>query len=140
RFGDRHVKSNEMTYEDLLHLADSLHWSEVVVSSASTIAIDAAALGKPIVLTAFDGRRQKPYYESVRHYFDFNHMRNLTATGGVVVAGSEDAFIEALRAYLKNSFLHVREREGIVREQCYVQDGKASERLANVLLVEAAKS
>lgn len=137
RFGERHVKSNEMTYEDLLHLADSLYWSTLVISSASTIAIDAAAFDKPVVFAAFDGVQQKPYYQSVRHYFDFNHMQKLLATGGAEVAKDPTSFIEAIRTYLAHPSRDKEGRTRIVREQCMTLDGKASERLAAILVNDA---
>jgi hypothetical protein len=137
RFGERHVKANEMTYEHLLHLADSLYFSSLVVSSASTIAIDGAAFDKPVVLTAFDGNREKPYYQSVKQYFDFNHMQNLTATGGVWVAGSPASFIDAIVGYLADSARDREERVRLVREQCMTVDGRASERLAELLLMDS---
>ena len=136
QFEGRHVKANEMTYDDLLHLADSLYWSTLVVSSASTIAIDAAVFDKPVVLTAFDGRREKPYYESVKQYFDFNHVRNLLATGGVRVAENESVFIEAVKNYLTDPHQDRNGRVRIVREQCLILDGKASERLVALLMKE----
>lgn len=133
-FGERHRKANEMSYQDLLHLADSLYYSEVVVAPPSTIAIDAAVFDKPVVLMAFDGFRVKGYYQGVRHYYDFNHIRQLVASGGQQVARNREEFITVINRYLHNPALDRVGRQALVAEQCFKLDGQASERLADYLL------
>jgi len=73
-FDKQNRKANEMSFDDLLHLANSLFYSSVVVTPPSTIVIDACALDKPVVLMAYDGDEEKSYYEGVKHYYDFSHV------------------------------------------------------------------
>lgn len=132
-FDKLHRKANEMSYQDLLHLADSLFWSDVVVTPPSTIAIDAAVFNKPVVLMAFDGFQQKGYYQGVGHYYDFDHIRNLVKTGGQKLVRSQTELIDAVRQYLENPTLDQPGRARLVREQCWRLDGQAGKRLAKFL-------
>ena len=131
----RHRKANEMSYQDLLHLADSLYYSEVVVTPPSTIAIDAAVFDKPVVLMAFDGFKPKGYYEGVGHYYDFDHIKNLTATGAQKLAKTEHELIQMINQYLLDPSLDREGRQRLVREQCGSLDGRSSRRLANFILL-----
>lgn len=133
-FGGRGRKTNEMDYEDLLHLANTLYYSDVVVAPPSTLAIDAAAFDKPVVLMAFDGENKKSYYKSVRHYYDFNHISNLVKTGGQKLAKNKNELINYINDYLKNPSLDKEGRKRVVNEQCWKLNGKSSERLANYIL------
>jgi len=132
-FPGEHRKANEMSYADLLHLADLLFYSVVVVSSPSTMVIDACAFDTPSVLLAFDGDQDKSYFNGVRHYFDFNHVANLVRQGGATLVKNKHALIASVRAYLEDQSLNIGGREVVRREQCFLLDGQSSKRLADFL-------
>ena len=134
KFDRRHRKSNEMTYDDVKHLADSMYWSDVVLTGPSTMAIDAAAFNKPIIFIGFDGYTNRPYYESVQHYYDFLHMQNVMRTDGARFARSPEELVVNMNRYLQDPSLEENERKRIVQEQCGILDGRASMRLAEELL------
>ncbi len=126
-------KENEMSLRDLLHLADSLFHSSLVISGTSTIAIDAAAFDKPVIFRAFEGREKKGYYQGFVHGFDFDHMQRVVQTGGVVMAKSSEELIKLINHALSYPADHRTARARIVLEQCGAQDGQASARLAAAL-------
>lgn len=134
KFGERHRKTNEMNLGDLLHLADSIFYSEVLIAPPSTMVIDSAVFDKPIIIMAFDGYKKKGYYEGVTHYFDFCHIKNLIDTGGSSLAKSENELIELVNKYIKNPKYESEGRKRIIQKQCFKLDGKSSERVANYLL------
>lgn len=122
----------------------SIHHADVVATAASTFAIDAALLDKPVVCINFDGSA-KPgeirYWESVGRFFDsYTHFEELLAQGGIRVARTQGAFIGAVRAYLADPSLEKEGRARIVRRLVGVADGRASERLAAVLSDEILRS
>lgn len=133
-FGERGRKTNEMSYEDLLHLADSIFYSDVVVAPPSTLVIDAAAFDNPVVLMAFDGESKKKYYEGVGHYYDFDHISNLVRAGGARLAKNEKELIKCINDYLKNPSLDREGRKRVVDEQCWKLDGRSSQRVAGYIL------
>ena len=127
-------KANEMSYRDLLHLADSLYHSELVISSPSTMVIDGAAFDKPLILLGFEGREHKDYFDSFVHIYDYDHMQHVIKTGGTRMAKSPDELIDAINHYLNYPEEGENERKKIVDEQCVYTDGKSGERIARVLL------
>ena len=126
-------KGNEMSFADLLHLADTLAHCAVVVAPPSTLVIDAAAFDKPAVIMGFDGAKKKGYFEGVAHYFDFVHIRKLTATGAAPVVKNRAELIASVRKRLENPAFDAAGRERLRREQCHRLDGRSSKRLADFL-------
>lgn len=133
-FGERGRKTNEMSYEDLLHLANTVYYSDVVVAPPSTLAIDAAAFDRPVVLMAFDGEKEKSYYEGVAHYYDFDHISNLVKTGGQKLARNKKELIKYINEYLTDPSIDKGGRKRVVDEQCWKLDGKSSQRVADYIL------
>ena len=80
------VKNTELSKEDDDVLIATLAYADLVVTGPSTIAIDAAIFDKPIVLVGFDGSENRPYLESVRRYYDYNHWRPVIQSGGAPLA------------------------------------------------------
>lgn len=134
QFKGYHRKENEMGLNDLLYLADSIFHSEIIITGPSTMAIDAAAFDKPIILLGFDGLERKDYYYSVRHFYDFDHMQNVVKTKGISMAESKEKLKELVNLYLKNPETNQEGRKKIVDEQCWQLDGKSSQRLADFIL------
>ena len=120
------------------HLADLLYHSDVVVAFASTLAIDAAVLGKPVVFIGFDGN-PRPYWQSLRQYYDFDHQRFLINTGGVKLAANMDDLIRNVQNYLNNPDLDKKERKNVTDIFCWKMDGRSGERVANFLIEQFSK-
>jgi hypothetical protein len=115
------------------HLADSIFHSDVVITWASTMIIDAAVFGKPIVLVGFDAA-PRPYAKSIRQYYDYDHQRRIIEMGGVRLTGSPEELSRVVRAYLENPELDRPLRERLVAAYCGELDGRAGERLGTYLL------
>jgi len=128
------LKNTELTKEEDAHLIDSIYWSDLVVAGPSTLCVDAAVFNKPVVLVGFDGYEKRSYYQSIRRYYDYNHFDPILKSGGVKLAENVESFTEFVRAYLKDPSLDERGRQMIVRRECWNADGKATERLGNILV------
>jgi len=124
----------EFDFEMDRHLADTLAHASLVISGPSTIAIDAAVFDTPIILTAFDGFAARPYRESVRRYFDYEHHQPILASGGARVARTVAEFRQYLKEYLANPELDRAGRKKIVATECWRIDGRSSHRVAEALL------
>ncbi len=136
RLGDDPVISpkNELSVEDDELLRQSLASSDLIIAATSTIAIDAAIFDKPVILVAFDGERPRPYYESVRRYYDgYNHLRPIVRSNGARLARNPAELIKLCAQYLDEPALDREGREIIRREQCFKLDGRSTERLTAVI-------
>ncbi len=116
------------------HLADLIYHSDVVVAFASTLAIDAAVFGKPIIFIGFDGSNNRPYWQSLRRFYDYDHQRSLINTGGVKLARTPQELLSYLGDYLANPKLDDAGRRRMIEERCWKLDGRSGERLAQVLI------
>lgn len=117
-------------------LADTLHHAAVVASTASSISIDAAAVGTPVVGVCFDAGDSAalPYERSVRRFFDFTHQANLVRSGGLRLTSKMTAFVDAVACYVKDPSLDSDARQRMVAEQALRIDGKAGRRVAAAVL------
>lgn len=115
------------------HLADSINASDVVVTWASTMIIDAIVFDKPVILVGFDDS-PRPYHLSILKYYDYEHHRSILASGGVRLAKSPEALGRMVKDYLENPRLDEEGRRKIVAEHCGAMDGKSGERLGEFLL------
>lgn len=116
------------------HLADLLYHSDVVVAFASTLAIDAVVFDKPTVFIGFDGTPGRPYWQSLRRFYDYDHQRSILNTGGVKLAKNMKELIRYVEDYLADPSLDREGRKKIIEERCWKLDGRSCERLANAIL------
>ncbi len=115
-------------------LADTLYHAGVAASTASSISIDAAAVGTPVIGVRFDAGGSRPYERSVRRYFDFTHQANLVRSGGLRMVSDMHQLLDAVARYLKDPSLDSEARRKMVSEQAFRVDGLAGRRLAEAVL------
>jgi hypothetical protein len=124
----------DLPKSDMYHLASVLTGSAICINANSTLCIDACMADRPVITIAFDGWKDLPYHRSVRRGLDFTHIAKLLALGGVRIARSFDDLFEHIDAYLNDPALDRRARSLSVARECGLQDGQATERVANTLL------
>jgi len=117
----------------MMDLRDTLVHTDVVVNTASTMTIDAAALDRPVVNIAFD-LDEKAYDLSVRRYFDWVHIQPIVKSGASRLAGSFDELMALVLRYLDNPGLEREQRAQLREAMCYKIDGKSAQRVADYLL------
>ncbi len=125
---------------DMRHLAEVLYHSHVVLNVASTFAIDACALDRPVIGIGFDGYEKKDYAHSVLRRYDDTHYKNIVQTGGTRIASSPDELIDQINKYLENPRLDSEGRSSIIEQQCYKLDGRSSQRVAEYILQEIGEA
>lgn len=123
----------DLAADDLLLLAETLRHSAVVVNFFSTLMVDSAAAGAPVVCVGFDGYKQRNYYRSVRRLQDIGCIKGVLETGGVRIADSPDELIAEVNRYLADPSLESTERAELARRFCYQLDGRSAERYAQAI-------
>ncbi len=125
----------EMGKEEVAHLVNSLLHADVVVTTASTITIDAVAFDKPVVCIGFDGESREPYWNSVRRFYrDFTHYRLITQTKGFKLAHSREELAGAINKYLRDPSLDRDGRKKIFDEFIWRLDGGSAQRVADAVI------
>lgn len=130
--GDGASKLNEVAREDEQTLIDSLYYADVVVTGMSTVAIDASAFLKPIVLMSFDVDK-RAYLDSVARYFDYEYYDAVHASGGVRFAKTKEELRPLVDEYLRMPLKDIDGRRKLVEGQAQFIDGTSRERLVKVL-------
>jgi len=117
-------------------LISTVVYSEVVAHISSTLAIDAAVFDIPNICINYDDPDSTvPYWESVgRAYDTFTHYEHLLSTGGSALVHSAEELVEQVVAYVEDQSLHAEGRKKILEEFVEPFDGKASERLKNIVI------
>jgi hypothetical protein len=128
----------DITSENQQHLADTFRHSDVVVTVASTIAIEASIFDTPVIDVSFDGETPVEFVKSARRYYKFTHYANVTRQGAAPIADTPDALVEHVSRYLADPSLDREGRRRVVLDQCQFTDGKSSERIAKFVVEELA--
>ena len=127
------LKTYEFFDADVRHLASSIAYSDIVIHTASTMAIEGAIYDKPVISLAYDGKYKLDYWHSTRRYYDREHCVPIIRSLGTALVKSEEEFLSAVETYFTYPETHKEGRKKIVDWECYKMDGKATERIADVL-------
>ncbi len=120
--------------EDIRLLATTLAYSDVHISTSSTMSLDGAIFDKPQIGLAYDDRPGKPLDPIMVELYEREHYIPLTRSGGIRIVRSAEEMAHALSNYLKNPSLDKKERHEMVRALCGVPIGQATERVADAIL------
>jgi hypothetical protein len=125
--------------EDLATYTSLLHHCALGINAASTVSLELMIHDKPVINLAFDppGSNLPHPYRWVRHV-EFDHYRPVAESGAVSVARYVDELIPLVLAALEAPQAASQYRARFI-ERFFgtVADGKAGERVANVLLAQA---
>jgi hypothetical protein len=116
-----------MAQDDMLHLSTLLNNAAVCLNSGSTIAIEAIYLDRPVVITAFDTETH-PIWESARRLREYIHLKKLFAMNACRVVDDLKSMDTAIIDYLNDPQLDSQERQNAVEQECFKNDGRATER------------
>ena len=130
------VDFSEILTHDMVHLADSLHYADVIVTTTSSISIDGSTFDTPVINISFDGWEKLPFHLSVRRKFTKHHAhyQHIVNSGGIYLAPTFDDLCIGINRYLEHPEYEREGRKRIVKEQCFTHDGKSGTRLAQCIL------
>jgi len=123
------------TDADVVSWINTFRHADVLVNTVSTVAIDAALFGKPVVNLNFDPEPGQPNQELLQDVSEcWTHYQPVMALGGIWQANSYDQVAEGIATYLKNPQLHKEQREAMTQFVCEHTDGRNGERMAAAIL------
>ena len=114
-------------------LRDTLVSCDVVVNLASTMTIDGAATGTPVVNIGYDST-EIDYYNSVRRSLNHPYMRPVFESSATSIAHDLDELVAHVLRYIDNPSLHEAERAKLAEIVGYKIDGRSSERVTSFLM------
>jgi len=129
----------EPFWEDLeksRYFMNVLRQADAVIAVYSTACLEALALDRPVLTTAFDGYKKRPFHRSVRRFEMREHFRDIIDLGGMRRTTSFDDLLQALQGYLANPSQDAAAREHLRQYALYRTDGLASQRILESILSE----
>ncbi|MBI3274147.1 MAG: CDP-glycerol glycerophosphotransferase family protein [Candidatus Colwellbacteria bacterium] len=124
----------DLDADGLKYLSDTLYHSAMVLTYASSISIDAAAVGRPVININFEMQKPGVFTRSPTFYYKKEYYQKALRTGGIRLVNSEKELAFWVQRYLKNPSYDKENREHLVREQCQFTDGKSGERVGKYIL------
>lgn len=118
-----------------IDFVNSIMHSDVIISMASTLSLDGAAVDRPGISIAFGSEFEGERDVTDERLYGSDHMDWLKATGGAPRVYSAEELKNLINAYLLDPSLYGEGRVRIRKDLCYKIDGNSNERLA-VLVAE----
>lgn len=123
------------TDEDVVSWINTFRHADVLVNTASTVAIDAALFGKPIVNLNFDPEPGQPNHQLLKDICEkWTHFSPLMSLGGLWQGNNYEEVSEGIQTYLRTPEVHQEGREKMIAFVCEFADGRCGERMANAIL------
>jgi hypothetical protein len=120
--------------EQIKRFTNIIRHADVVITSASTISLDASAFDRPIINVAFDGNHNLPFGRSIKHWYISEYYKNVVRTDGVWMVDNKEELLNAVNSFLENPNLLTAGRAKLRDYFCHKIDGKSGERIAEAVL------
>lgn len=111
------------------HFLSILRHSDVLLNTASTLSLDAAAVGTPTVLIAFDGDQKRKFYQSISRWYVCNYYHELMRYKPALIAHTHRELCSHLNTLLGNPTLLLDNQKQLRDRMCYRVDGNSGRRL-----------
>ena len=122
-----------LTSTDLSRLVSTLAHADGCINIASTMALDAAIMGRPVIGVDFRGKKGCPQ-EILYEEYETEHYRPLVESGGIRVAHDWDELLGLMRCAFQVPEKDRENRLRMVERECGRVDGHAGDRLVEALL------
>lgn len=130
--GDKWDPSEEETVDFI----NTLYHCNIMINPASTLTLDAVCFDKPIINIGFGCVYEggdKSDQDITWTLYDSDHFVWVLETGATKKVDTPDELKAQINSYLLNPQLDAQGRKALRKKLCFKLDGKASERLVNVL-------
>ena len=129
---DLNAKNWTPKHKDFIHLANLVKHTDVLINIASTMTIEAAIADTPIVNLGFSSSEPEHFETKIGEHHR-KHYRHILDRNGVRIARNEGELIGCINRYLNDPTLDLDGRKSIAEDLTYSLDGKASERIAELI-------
>ena len=120
--------------DDQRLLVSTLFYSLACLNMCSTTALDAALFDRPVIGIAFASAPVSAESEIYREAYRSQHYRSLVESGGLRLAEDWNELLALIRQAIKCPHADEGARRVMVKQECGLVDGRAAERIAEVIL------
>ena len=133
-FGHLSDEEGSNPADDIRFLANLLKHANVVIHSGGSLVLDAVTFNTPVIYIGFDGDLQLPEVDRWIVRYELEHIRPVIDSEGIWLVGNYDELDRAINGYLANPGLHDQGRKRIRGDHLEPLDGRASERLVDIIV------
>ncbi|MCK4554710.1 CDP-glycerol glycerophosphotransferase family protein [Candidatus Parcubacteria bacterium] len=119
--------------EDMIDFTNSLFHCNMMITFASTLALDTACFDKPIIAIKY-GVKIINGEDKTHTMYDTGHYGWVLKTNAVSLVNNKKELIEKIKYYFKNPEYKHEERQELVKRLCFKVDGKSSQRIADAII------
>ncbi len=134
RFSSKRGVDWDMDTGDLNHLVDTLNYISVLVCYGTSLSIDAAVFDRPVINLDFELHKSEKLRWSPTQFYTLEHYSKALSNGGIRIVRDTEELVRWINTYLETPHLDKEGRENLVLQQCGVTDGKAGERIGNLVI------
>ncbi len=120
--------------EETKLFVNCLYHSDVMITVASTLVLDAVAYDKPSIGIAYGVLYNPKTGKDVsEELYETDHFHAVMVTGAVDLVRTEKELVESINNALVNPEKKKNERENLLKNLCYRVDGNSSKRIVDVI-------
>ncbi|MBI5401575.1 CDP-glycerol glycerophosphotransferase family protein [Candidatus Wolfebacteria bacterium] len=120
--------------EEVKLFVNSIYHSDMMVTVASTLALDACCLNKPVIVVAYNALFNPKTGEDISHIlYETNHYGEVLNTGAVDLVKNKERLLDSVNNYLLHPEHKAEERQILLNKLCYRADGDSSYRIFKVI-------
>ncbi|MFH1662271.1 MAG: radical SAM protein [Candidatus Falkowbacteria bacterium] len=127
RKSDFFIDNWDPSEEDNIDFTNSLFHSSMMITFASTLALDAACFNKPIIAITY-GVRIIDGVDRTHAMYDAEHYKLVIKENAISLVNNEKKLVEKIKFYLKHPGYKTKERKNLIDNLCYKVDGESAER------------
>lgn len=121
-------------FDSMVHFVNLLCHCDIIISTYSSISVEASAFLKPIININFDGSKERSFNQSVKRFKHLSHFKHVLETNGVRQIEDKNDLLKTIDDFFKNPDLN---KENVIKlrdKMCWKIDGQSSQRIADRLL------
>ena len=120
---------NWSTKDNFYNFINTMYYSDIVISTYSTISVEGCVFDKPLININFDGYSKRPANKTVKRLSAFSHFKHVSDTGALSNVSSKEELLNTINKYLENPEFKSDQRKKMIDRMCFRLDGKSSERI-----------
>lgn len=117
----------------IVHLRACLHYADAVVTSASTLVLDALANNSYPILFHFDKNKDTKYAASVKRLYDTSWFQEIGKMSLHNKANNEQDFIHMIQHSLEYKHKYTNQMLRTIQHFCHKVDGESGQRLYSLI-------
>lgn len=138
-FSDFFMDNWDPSLDEIKYFTNLIYHCDVLVTTASTLTLDAAAYDKPIINLMYGGLFDAHTGKDITHtLYNTNHSKWIVETDGATFVQNREELINAIKKNLNDPGYKAESRLEMLRRLCYRVDGKVSERIVDVICQQLA--